>query len=72
MDIIPFFRYVGALICFGMCFYILGTMLTGMTDLIPFDGIYPSALMTLWMVLPAVVLFFGGIKLVMVQQKRGG
>ena len=77
LDIIPFFRYLGAIICFGLCFYFLGIMVTGLLDMIPMtttyvSSAYPNALMSMWAALPAVVLFFGGIRLVMVQQKRGG
>ena len=71
MDLIPFARFIGALICFGLAFYFLAMMITIFTDLIPFEGLYASALMSLWLALPAIVLFFSGIRLVMVQQKRG-
>jgi len=72
MDIIPFARFLGAIICFGLAFYFLGLMVTIFTDLIAFEGTYATALMSLWLALPAIVLFFSGIRLIMVQQKRGG
>jgi len=71
MDIIPFFRYLGAIIIFGLCFYFLALLITALTDIIPFEGDYANAILTLWVALPAVVLLFSGIRLIMVQQKRG-
>jgi len=72
IDIIPFGRFIGAIICFGLSFYFLGLMITALTDLIPFSGDNASALMSMWLALPAVVLFFSGVRLIMVMQKRGG
>ena len=71
IDIIPFFRYIGAIILFGLCFYFLGLLVTALTDEITFSGGYADAMLYMWAALPAVVLFFSGIRLVMVQQKRG-
>jgi len=47
-------------------------MITALTDIIPFTGSYATAMLSLWAALPAVVLFFSGIRLIMVQQKKGG
>ena len=53
-------------------FYFLGMMVTGMIELITFEGQYAAVMTILWGALPAIVLFFTGIRLVMVQQKKGG
>jgi len=45
-------------------------MISGIMDFISFEGSYASAMLTLWAALPAVVLLFTGIRLVMVQQKK--
>lgn len=72
MDFIPFFRFVAAIIVFGIMFYFLAIMITGVVDIITFEGQYASVITILWGALPAVVLFTTGIRLIMVQQKRGG
>lgn len=73
MDVIPFVRFVGAIICFGLAFYFMALTVSTFVDLLGnFDGIYASILLRLWSALPAFILFFAGIRLVMVQQKRGG
>ena len=72
MDFIPFARFIGAIICFGLVFYFLALIVIAFIDLIAFEGSYASALLSLWAILPAVVLFFSGVRLVMVMQKRGG
>jgi len=71
LDIIPFARFIGAILCFGLAFYFLALMVTAFIDLISFEGAYAGALISLWTALPAIVLFFSGIRLVMVMQKRG-
>ena len=71
MDMIPFARYVSAIIVFGIMFYFLAIVVTGLIELVTFEGTYASVMLILWGGLPAVVLFFAGIHLVMVQQKRG-
>ena len=72
IDIIPFARFIGAIICFGLAFYFLGLMVTALMELIAFEGSYATALVSLWTALPAVVLFFSGIRLIMVMQQRPG
>jgi len=56
---------------FGMAFYFFNIVLFGFMEYLAFEGDYASALLSLWAALPAVVLFFTGIRLIMVQQKRG-
>jgi len=70
MDLIPFARMIGGILCFGLSFYFLALMVTGLTDALTFNGVYAEVLISLWLLLPAVVLLFSGIRLVMVQQKR--
>jgi hypothetical protein len=69
IDIVPFFRFAAAIICFGLSFFFLGLMVTAFTDLISFEGSYATVLLSLWAILPAVVLLFSGIRLIMVKQK---
>jgi len=70
MDVIPFIRFVFAVIIFGLAFYFLDVTLVAFVSLVPFEGDYASAMLSMWAILPAVVLFFAGIRLVMVMQKR--
>ena len=70
IDIVPFFRYIAAIVVFGLSFYFFNVLFTGLTDLIPFTGDYANSLLFMWAALPAIVLFFTGIRLLMVQQKR--
>jgi len=61
---------IGGILCFGLSFYFLAIMVTGLVDAMTFNGIYADVLLSLWGLLPAVVLFFAGVRLIMVQQKR--
>ena len=61
---------VGAILIFGLCFYFLAIFVAGLVDALTFDGSYAEVLLSLFAILPAVVLFFAGVRLIMVQQKR--
>ena len=71
MDIIPFFRYAGAIILFGLSFYFLNISYTTFRSFLSGDSYFFPALHLLWTVLPGVVLLFAGIRLVMVMHKQG-
>ncbi len=70
IDIIPFFRFIAAIIVFGLFFFFAGITITALMDVVPFTGEWPAVLISLWGALPAVVLLFTGIRLVMVMQRR--
>ena len=53
MDMIPFVRFISAIIVFGIMFYFLGMMVTGMIELVTFEGTYASVMLILWGALPA-------------------
>jgi len=72
IDLIPFFRYIAAIVVFGLSFYFFGILLVGLYTEMEFGGTYAGILTSLWAALPAIVLFSAGIRLMMVQQKRGG
>jgi len=52
-------------------FYFFNVTARGLIDIVGFSGTYENAYMSLWAALPAVVLFFAGIRLLMTMQKRG-
>ena len=70
MNVTPYFRFLAAIILFGISFYFLNDLMSLVTDELPIGGAYFSALMFLWTALPAVVLFVSGIKLMITAQKR--
>jgi len=70
MDFIPFFRFIASIIMFGISFYFLNLMLGAINSGIPTVGVWFAALMFLWTLLPAVVLFASGVRLIMTMQKR--
>ena len=72
MDVIPFFRFVGAIIAGGFMFYFLSLTLTELVSMTSATstGVYFFALMTMFSAIPAIILFRSGIRLVMGMQKR--
>jgi len=62
---------IGGILCFGVSFYFLAIFVTELITMLTFSGIYADVLVSLWTLLPGVVLLFSGIRLTMVQQKRG-
>lgn len=72
MDVIPFFRFVGAIIAGGFTFYFFNLTLQELISQTSTysTGTYFLALMTIFSLLPAVILFRSGIRLVMKMQKR--
>ena len=70
MNITPYFRFIAAIILFGISFYFLDDFTGLLTGELPVGGTYFSALLFLWSALPAVVLFTSGIKLVISTQRR--
>ena len=72
MDVIPFFRFVGAIIAGGFMFFFLSLTLNELVSQTSAysTGVYFFAMMTIFSLLPAVILFRSGINLVMKMQKR--
>ena len=71
MDIIPFFKFVAAIILGGITFYFF---LMFLNEMISETGYVPSAyfnaMMAIFTFIPAVILFRSGIKLIMHMQKK--
>ena len=70
-DVIPYFRFVAALVVGGLTFYFFNLILVdSFTELSTPSSVYWTALFTIFTYIPAVVLFRSGIRLIMYQQKR--
>jgi len=70
MDIIPFGRFIASVILGGLTFYIFNLILQEFMEMLSFTGTYANILSILFAAIPAVIIFFSGIRLIMVQQKR--
>ena len=71
MDIIPYVRFIAGIILFGLSFFFLDMMLnTLMETVVTPTHVMFSAMLWLFSILPGIVLFSSGIRLIMVNQKR--
>jgi len=70
MNVTIYFRFVAAVTLFGISFYFLSDFLDLTREYLPTSGTYFGALIFLWGILPAIVLFISGIRLVIAAQKR--
>jgi hypothetical protein len=70
MNVTIYFRFIAAIILFGISFYFLNDFLGLTREYLPTSGSYFSALLFMWGILPAIVLFTSGVRLVIAAQKR--
>ena len=76
MDIIPTFKLIGGLILFGMSFYFLKQMLSGLTSELSNMGLlsnspYLTAMLWMFSMLPGVALLASGYRHLQDMQKGG-
>lgn len=75
MDFIPAFRFVAAIVVFGLLFYIYNPIVTYLSTIMGVTAstsIWAQVIFFFFAALPAVALFSSGIKMFMRYQKKGG
>ena len=68
MNFIPIAHFVSAIMLFGMMMYFFIPIVDFITTSFPTSGVYSTAIMFLFAVLPAINLFGSGVRFVIIMQ----